>query len=60
MYSNTLRVTSNMVQLGVGYRLCLQALRTGGVPTCQKQGGLPLRRSCPLLADWVSGDMMDV
>lgn len=55
-----------MVQVSIGYnterfahRLCLQALCTGGVPTCQKQGGLPSRRSCPSLADWVSGDMMD-
>lgn len=54
------------VRLSFGYntehfahRLCLQALCTGGVPTCQRQGGLPFHCSCPLLADWVSGDMMD-
>lgn len=58
--------TSNIVHLTVGYnaecvalRLCLQALRIGRVPVCQKQGGLLFRRSCPLLVDWVSADMMD-
>lgn len=64
-YSNTESAVSlfNMVQLSVGYNavrmLRLEALGTGGVTMCQKKGGLLFRRSCPLLADWVSEDMMD-
>lgn len=41
--------SSNMVRFNVGCslervasRLCLRAVRSGGVPMCQKQGGLPI------------------
>lgn len=51
----TLNPVEHVLPLGSAFRSDVQE----GVPLRQKREGLLLYRSCPLLADWVSEDMMD-